>query len=146
MGILERLRAFDRLPIVMAMLVLLTPLVWLIWVWKLISAAVGPGPSLQVPNDVDEMLGLDTLFHLFALFVAVKYGLKNRRWAGVVLAVLSPLVFVFLFMSFIFGPSEPCDFWGTCPTTTTLVVASVVASVTANVALASGLILTARRE
>ncbi len=138
MGILERLRALDRLPIVMAILVLLTPLVWLIWVWKLVS--------VRIPNDVDEMLGLDTVFHLFALGVAVKYGLRNRRWAGVVLAVLSPLVFVFLFMFFISGPSEPCDFWGTCPTNTTLVVASVVAYVTANVALASGLMLTARRE
>jgi len=85
---------------------------------------------------VGEALFLDTIFHLFALGVAIRYGIKNRRWMGVVLAAVSPIVFLFFVQN---GPHEKCDFFGTCPTD----VGLFMAYAWANLVLAAGLFLTA---
>ena len=81
----------------------------------------------------------DAFVHLAALGVAVGFGFKHRRWGGLALAVASPFVFIGLINA---GDREPCDWWGSCPTNTTIASAYVVA----NVFLVIGLAFAAYRR
>lgn len=122
MPIGERFAERDRVPIVMAGVVVAMTLVWFL----------GPAPSQITykwegsPFNSHELLVLDTIVHLLILGVAIGYGVKNRRWDGVVLAALSPIVFVGLV---VLGPQYDTGAWiAELPTGLNVAVAYIAAN------------------